>query len=61
MIDHKKDLKETLLDHYGDCVLGSRCICLKPERPWLGVACGAWKPWGATTYEELREVMLQKR
>lgn len=45
-------LRGHLLDHYGECKLGTRCICLKS---WIGTDCMNWHSAGARTWAELLE------
>lgn len=50
----EEGLADYLLDHYGSCVRGPECWCLKPEGPgWLGRACPDWRSFGARNYAEL--------
>ncbi len=42
-----------LHDHYGTCLLGSRCQCLMPGNKWQGMDCKNWVPCGCKTMEEL--------
>lgn len=46
-------VKAYLDENYGRCERQS-CTCL--TRGWMGTRCESWKPFGASTYEELAEV-----
>ncbi len=46
------DITSYLTEHYGKCEMNS-CVCLK--HGWIGTGCFSWKPFNASTYEELRE------
>lgn len=51
------ELEGYLADRYGTCKLGSNCICLKAECPWLGRGCLNWVPLGVKTWAELEAVI----
>ncbi len=46
------DLKAYFDENYGTCAM-DHCICLK--NGWIGTGCYSWKPFGVSTWEELRE------
>ena len=51
-----EDLAEYIAHNYGTCRMteeGKSCVCLK--NGWIGRGCYSWKPFEASTWEELRE------
>lgn len=61
------DLADYLLDYYGTCDRDEDCYWGKDQlgRPngclnvgWKGRGCPHWKPLGATTYEELKQMVF---
>ena len=61
-------LDEYLLDYYGECLLGEKCICAQPVkrtspiqfRPWLGRACLYWKLIAGEKLDALRKAHNKK-
>jgi len=49
------DLREYIAENYGTCKLGNLCICLKPNRDWLGTICPHWQPIEADSWEALQK------
>lgn len=52
-----ENLAEYIQDHYGECMMvsaGKSCACIK--HGWIGKGCYSWKPYEATTWEEVREI-----
>jgi hypothetical protein len=58
MYEQMSDLAEYLLDHYGECS-AKHCYCRK-NNIRIGCDCPLWRPSGARTWEELREMMRFK-
>jgi hypothetical protein len=51
------DLAEYIQNNYGECLMvsaGKSCACIK--HGWIGKGCHSWKPYEASTWEEVREI-----
>jgi hypothetical protein len=46
---------EYIADNYGACALLGKCVCLRPDMPWLGRGCSSWRPVSAKTFQEMQE------
>ena len=52
-----ENLSEYITNNYGVCQqveAGKSCACIK--HGWIGTGCHSWKPYEASTWEEVRKI-----